>query len=61
MVYYAIHFLIFRGGGGVKQVSCTVFHSKQDLLGQVSKTVEQDCHLIKEIKLDLKSDQKLDL
>ncbi len=39
-------FLIFSGwgvggGGGVKLVSCTVFHSKQELLGQFSSTVEQ--------------------
>ena len=29
------------GVGGVKLVSCTVFHSKQELLGQFSSTVEQ--------------------
>jgi hypothetical protein len=28
-------------GVGVKLVSCTVFHSKQELLGQFSSTVEQ--------------------
>ncbi len=46
MVYYLTQLLIFRGGWGVgvKLVSCTVFHSIQELLGQFSSTVEQKLH-----------------
>jgi hypothetical protein len=40
VISHSIANFLWVGGVGVKLVSCTVFHSKQELLGQFSSTVE---------------------
>ncbi len=47
-------------GVGVKLVSCTVFHSKQELLGQFSSTVEQELYHYESRKYDQKIELKIE-